>query len=214
MRHMLLLLALMIVARAASADQLYRDPKYGFEISFPDGWLVIGENSGGGSAMGVRASPAALCAATATETPATQRQTQTQIDAEMRVPFGEAVWRDEVFAGTKGAKVVRSGVRDHPSGRPVQEAVVETPFEKGVDANYATAIATQGLIYSIVCVTAAVDFDMLKPVMTAIVDSFRPGAEGSPMVNAVAAENGAPLQDGVAASVARTLNTAQKRLAR
>jgi hypothetical protein len=177
----------------ASAGQIYRDPKYGFRIAFPDGWEVSVEKAEGGSVAGLLASPKAVCVAVVEEAPDTKTATQAELDAAMREPLGPEFWLDREAGGGPGSKMISHGVRVHASGRTVQDAVIDHPASSarasGTTA-MTTILATPGMAHIVLCMTGTKEFSALRPVLSEVIESYRPKSEN---LTAVALEEDASI---------------------
>jgi hypothetical protein len=171
-----------VLALSALAAQNYVDPKYGFTVSFPDGWLVVAQSDAGGTVAGVLNEPRTVCVASVTENPTSKGASQAAIDAELRQPFGAEFWREQAAASGPTAKVESHGVRVHPSGRPVQEAVLSeqaAPQGAARRTSMMTVMATPGQVHLILCMTGSESLGLMKPAMVAVADSYRPGRPGA-----------------------------------
>lgn len=181
-RFLACVLGTAVVALPAMAAQSYVDPKYGFTISFPDGWVVVAERGASGTVAGVLAEPRTVCVAAVTENAATKGATQSAIDAELKQPFGQTFWQGQASASGAAAKVETHGVRVHPSGRPVQEAVLSEPVAPSGSArrtSMMSVMATPGQVHLILCMTGSESWGLMKPAMAAVADSYRPGQPGA-----------------------------------
>jgi hypothetical protein len=169
------------LAASAWAAQPYVDPKFGFKIEFPDGWEIGVEDLGGGSVSGLRAAPRTLCLAVAEEQPDTKLNSQAQLDTAMREPFGVEFWRDRESGAASNAVVHSHGVRVHPSGRTIQEAVIEEPARPDRNLSTTTMTAlflTPGVGHIVLCMTGTNDFAAMKPAMAGVIESYRPTGGG------------------------------------
>lgn len=198
-------LGVSVLAFSALAAQPYVDPKYGFTISFPDGWIVVAQSAAGGMVAGVLNEPRTVCVASVTENAASKGAAQSAIDAELREPFGAEFWREQAVASGPTAKVESHGVRAHPSGRPVQEAVLSEAIAEGSPArrtSLMSVIATPGQVHFILCMTGSESLALMKPVMTTVADSYRPAQPGALAV-AVTQEPPAPAMREAAIAAAK-----------
>ena len=158
------------------------DDKYGFDITFPDGWTVL---SPGEPIIFAGLSPdgasRANCAATAQNVELTGGLTQSQLNEGLRNPFGKAFWEGSIFKSGTEIVIETDGVRDHPSGVVAQEAVASLDVgTAGVPSRarmVVTILITPGRTYSVTCATKVDHFDPYRTAFRKVADSLRIGAQ-------------------------------------
>lgn len=163
----------------AFAAQSYLNPKYGYRISFPDGWQVVAQSKDAGAVAaigGAQSSDLRICLVGVTPTGLPGGVTQGQINEKMKAPFGDAFWIANVGQSLGDAKVLSSGAREHPSALAAQEALISYTMAETGDLRHAmsmTVMMTPSDTYTIGCNLAASAYDKYKVELLAVVDSFR-----------------------------------------
>ena len=166
-------------AGGAHAAQSYADPKVGYSVEFPDGWVVATEPSAPGAVAGVggQGTPELrVCLVTVVTGGPQSKLSQAQINQDMRAPFGDSFWQEMAGNSVKGAKVESSGSREHPSTLVAQEALLSFNFsatDPRVMRMNISVMMTPQYIYSIGCSAEASVHTKHKAEFLTFVNSFR-----------------------------------------
>lgn len=199
-------IALLAFAGLAFAAQSYRDPKFGFLVAFPDGWQISVDKPEGGLVVALLPSPRTVCSASAQDNPELKLSTQAQIDAMMKEPFGLEFWGQQNLFGAAKIVVQSHGVRNHPSGRTIQEAVIVEPAATGQSVSKTAIVAvllTPGVTHVVLCLASSSDFAAMKPQMAGVIESYRPKSDDFVSVGDAMLPGNAALAQSAASAVSR-----------
>jgi hypothetical protein len=159
------------------AAQVHTNARYGYKITFPDGWTIATEKADPGSVFGLSSDPSrANCGVTAIEEPATANATQEQLNTQMRAPVGRDFWRDSVFGAGEDVQFESDVARIHPSGLIAQQAIASSAPKAGGGERIkviALLMLSPGLSYAMVCAARDAGFETVRPTLKQVVDSFR-----------------------------------------
>lgn len=163
----------------AMAGQTHTNPKHGFQVTFPDKWIVGVVREDPDSVFGVSndETSRANCGINAGASATTTGTTQAELNQVLAQPFGNAFWLSSVFKDGRDIKIEASGVRNHPTGIIAQEATAN--FLTGAAAApvrlrmTVTILMAPGVNYGVVCTARAEGFEANRAAFRQIADSFR-----------------------------------------
>lgn len=152
---------------------------YGFSVKFPDDWTVEAREEAMLRVKGNAPAPNASvnCNVSAAKDAGSAQRSSKEVYDEMREPFGEKWWRDQVFSNSVDLKIESMGVKKHASGAPLQH-VRANYLIKGAESIGRVRleqilIAKPGMSYGIACGARTKDFDVFKTTLAEIMASFR-----------------------------------------
>lgn len=152
---------------------------YGFSVQFPDDWTVAASEQELLRVKGNAPAPNASvnCNVSAARDAGSAQRSSKEVYDEMREPFSEKWWRDQVFSNSVDLKIEAMGVKKHASGAPLQH-VRANYLIKGAESIGRVRLeqmllAKPGMSYGIACGARTKDFDTFKTALAGIMNSFR-----------------------------------------